>query len=482
MKSVFTGFWPDGDDYADGIITDCTNLVPTVRGYAGAPSGVSAGVATLSNSCLGAALVTKLDTTQRLFAGTQTAVYELSGASWVDRSRTALYATAASGRWRFVQFGDSTVATNAADTLQSSSSGAFADISGAPKATCIDAAEGFVMVGNTSGDSHGTAPDRWKCCAFQDVTDWVESTATQCTTGRLVESPGPILATRRLGANFVHYKAKAIFMGTYVGPPAVWQFTMIPGDIGTSSQESVVNIGPQHIFVGPDDLYTFDGTRPVSIGEGIREWFFRDLNKTYRGNIIGTHDPLNTLVYFFYPSTASAAGVIDSTIAYNYRTNKWGHASYGIEASLEYSTGAITYATLSNYFASYAAISVSYDSPFWSAGSPVLAYIDTSHVLKTLTGDSATSSLTTGLLGDDEAFSTVSRVRPKFLTAPTSATLTNSYTNTAGSAETIDQTSTLTTGKIDFMRSSRWHRFDYDFVGPVEIVGHDVIVAKDGTE
>jgi hypothetical protein len=353
----------------------------------------------------------------------------------------------------------------------------FSDISGAPVAKCIDAVNGFVMVGNLS-----TANNGWKCSAVRDSTDWTESVTTQCVSGTLVEVAGPITAVRRLGASCVFYKEKAVYVASYVGAPQVWNIQHIPGENGTPCQEAVVDIGPLHIFVGPSDFYTFDGSRPTAIGQGIKEWFFRDLNKTYASRIIGKHDPLNTQVYFFYPSTDSATGAIDSAVVYNYKTQKWGAAALAIEAAFDYATGAISYATISDYFATYAAINTSYDSPFWASGSPVLAVFDTSHVVKTLTGDSTTSDMTMTLVGDDSGFSTVTRVRPRFITAPTSATLTNSHSNTTGGAMTADATTSLDSGKFDLLRSARWHKLKLSFVGPVELTGNDITLMADGKE
>jgi uncharacterized protein YfiM (DUF2279 family) len=52
----FSSFSPDIDPTTPGVITDCENLIPTLRGYAGAPSGVSVGMSALAAAALGAAL------------------------------------------------------------------------------------------------------------------------------------------------------------------------------------------------------------------------------------------------------------------------------------------------------------------------------------------------------------------------------------------------------------------------------------------
>src|SRR3546814_8413616 len=64
-----------------------------------------------------------------------------------------------------------------------------------------------------------------------------------------------------------------MYLGRYVGPPLVWAWQRVPGDIGCSGPESVAMVDTQHFFVGPSDFYTFDGTVPRPIGGPVREWF-----------------------------------------------------------------------------------------------------------------------------------------------------------------------------------------------------------------
>jgi hypothetical protein len=86
----------------------------------------------------------------------------------------------------------------------------------------------------------------------------------------LVSSQGSITAGRRFGSVIVVYKKNSMYLGVYVGPPTVWEFNLIQGDAGALSQEVVVNIGtaenPKHIFMGEDDFYVYDGSKPIRIG------------------------------------------------------------------------------------------------------------------------------------------------------------------------------------------------------------------------
>ena len=472
----FIGFAPDVDPVTPGVITACDDLLPTVRGFQAMPSLVTSGADALAATCYGIAQVTALDGTSRVVAGTDTKLYELSSTTWTDRSRGGDYTTGGKV-WRFCQFGNTTLAANGIDVLQTSSGTTFANIASSPIAKCIDAAAGFVMVGNTDATT-----DTWKCSAFQDASDWSTSVTTQCTTGRIVDAPGPIQAVRSLGSDFVLYKDRAMFLARYVGAPSVFSFQQIPGEIGCASQEAVVNLTTEHIFIGYEDIYRFDGTRPVSIGGPLKKWFFGNLNKSLRTQIKGLHDRNASRVWFFYPSGNSLTN--DAAIVYNYATGQWGYCTVGVEAAVEYLTGGITYATIGNYFATYADIptNITYDSSFWTATTLSPAVVDTSHTLDSISGTSAGCSLTTGDYGDDSQYSLLSRARPRLITSPTSGTATNYSRAVLGDSLTTGTTPTLSDGRYDFTTSARWHRLKYDFVGDVEIAGHDLYLVKEGTE
>ena len=483
MFVPFSGYAPDFDPVTPGIITDCTDYIPTQKGYAAAPANANGGYDALAATCVGSAILQNLSGSYRLIAGTSSHLYEGATApTWTDVSRGGGYSGSTDHRWSFAQFGDTSLAALKSNTLQYSNSAgsAFADISGAPKARFVDTVPGFVMLADTNEATNGDQADRWWCSAYNDYTSWTASVTTQCTTGRLIGAPGPIRAWKRLGDGIVAYKDRAIFVGRYVGAPSVWDFSLLPGDVGVSSNEAVVNVGTAHFFVGYEDIYYFDGSRPVAIGDPIKKTFFNDLNKTYRYRIVGMHDRTNSLVVFFYPSGNSTT--CDSGIVFNYKTSKWGRLDRNVEAVTEYLTGQVTYANIGNYFASYAAINVPYDSPFWSASSPVAAIFGTDHTLYTLTGAAATCTLTSGDLGDDDTFSLLSRIRPRFSSAPSSATLSNSYRNTSGSSLTTDQTVTLSSGKFDLLRSARWHQTVLSTSGNCELSGMDYVMASEGTE
>lgn len=460
------GFAPDVDPFTPGVITACDDMVPVMDGFKSAPSPLSIGVTALAAACLGAAQVIKLDGSRRLFAGTSAALYEWSGSSWTDRSDTGGYSLGASEQWHFVQWGDVTIACGGTgETLQQSTTGAFSAISGAPSAVCMDATQGFVMVGNY--DDGSAYADGWKCCALYDYTDWTDDIDTQAASGRLIETQGAIVAIKALGGDFVAYKAGSMFLGQFVGGSQVWQWRLVSSEIGAPGPGAVVQVDSLHIFMGSQDFYAFDGSRPVPIGAGIREWFFRtQLDPVYKGKVKSLHDKDGGIVYFFYPSRSQGSGTLDSWVAYNYRVQKWGYGSLNIECTIDWKSGGYTMNGLDSLAATMDALpQIPFDDPFWSSSRSIPAIINTSHVVQTWNGSSSGMSITTGDIGSDASYTQIVFVRPRYNLRPTSASMTNFYRNDLSDALTQDKSLTSYDGKHDFLRVSRWHRFRLDVVG-----------------
>lgn len=452
------GYAPDADPVTQGVFVNASGVVPSLKGFRGAPSPATTPLDALAATCQGAVSVSKSDLTTRLFAGTATKLYEAGVSTWSDVSRASTYNAGTTGRWRFAQSGNVTLAANGADTVQASvSSGAFSDVGGAPIAAIVETVGNFVFALNLS-----TATNGWKVAAINSYTDWSLNANTQCVQGTLTTTPGPILAGKRFGNTIVVYKKDSMYLGVYAGPPVVWDFAQIPGSAGALSNEVVVNIGtpenPKHIFMGSDNFFIYDGSKPVPIGTNrVNQTVFGALANSRYYACQALHDKNNSRVYFYYPVSDST--IPDHCVVYNYRTDKWGVDDRSVESVVEYVAAGLTYDSLGGTYGTYDALpSLPYDSAFLGSTAKFPAIFDTSHNLKTLTGAAGNTSFTTGDFGDDIKVPTINRVRPRFLTVPTSATWTPMYHTSPGDTLASDAAVTLQNGKFDFMREARWHR------------------------
>lgn len=485
MQVTLLGYAPDADPTMIGVLTSCTGVIPSLKGMKGAPSPADTTLATLGATCQGAMLVTLLNTTNRLFAGTPTDIKEAGASTWSSVGYTA-YTTASTDRWRFAQQGNVTIATNNAETLQASvSSGSFTTIAGAPVAKIVEVANQFVFAFNTS-----TSVDQWRCCALGDYTSWATSIASQATSGNLTSTPGPITGGKRFGDAVIAFKKNSMYLGRYVGPPTIWEFDLIPGESGAMSQETIVDIGtpdaPKLIFMGERNFFSYDGSRPVPIGiNRVNEAVFGSLiqSRYYACNAL--HDAANSRIYFYYPVADSVFP--DHCVVYNYRSDKWGVDDRQIQATVQYVPAAITYSTLGSLYTLYSGLpNLPYGSAFLGSSLQTPAIIDTNNKLSTLSGPAGSTSFTTGDIGDDQMMFMLSRIRPRFLTQPTSASLTNYYRNGVGAALVADNPAGLSTDNsfdIDGGgREAHWHRVQMSFTGDWELAGFSPEYVEGGLE
>lgn len=476
------GFLPDVDPTIAGVITDCTNFIPYESGMRGAPTNSTpSGVPALAAECRGAGVVTKLDDSRRVFAGTTTKLYELSAGAWVDVS-TGSYTGGADTRWSYAQFGNSTLAANLSDVIQRSTGSGFAPIAYALKAKIIFSVGAFVMALNTSDGTYGVSQDRWWCSASFDDSSWSPSVSTLATTGRLVSSPGQITAGGRLGEYAIVYKDKAIYVGQFVGAPGVWDFTPVSGgEAGCVGQDAWCDIGGAHFVVGQDNIWMFDGSRPVPIAEGLRQWFYQNSNPAYRYKTQCVFDRQNNVVWMYYCSTTSTT--LDSALVYHIATKQWGRATTSIEAALNYVSSGVTIDGLGAISATIDGLSsYSFDSQFWLSGGRALSVFNTSHQLQLVTGVTGASGFTTSDAGDDDVVSLLSRIRLRFAPGytPVSASVQCYTKMNEGDTLTSGASSTIYDGKFDVLQSARWHRASFTFGGDVRVMGLGAVLTAQG--
>jgi hypothetical protein len=490
MAVRFEGYAPDLDPKTPGILTDCTAVVPSLIGMEGAPSAQTRLLPALSGECRGAALLRKLDDSTRLFAGSAAKIEEAGSTSWTDRTRAAggAYALGTGNRWRFAQRADVSFAAAKSDILQSSSSGAFANnAANAPKAAIVFIANGFIflMDVNDQGAIFDSAdrPHGW--WAAKTSGTWTPSVANEAYTGDLTSTPAKITGGAAFGPTAIAFKERSMFQGVYQGTSG-WLFERIPGNGGALTHESIIDVGtadnPVLLFMGYEDFYIYDGSRPRSIGNPLKKEVFGELNRAFTYACQALHDRRNSRVYFYYP--AGSSGLSDRCVVYNYKTNRWGRDDRTVEAVVEFVAAGVTYDGLGALYSTYADFpALSYDTAFVAAGYPLPGIFNTSHILQTLDGNTVASTMTTGDYGSDEFLSLLSRVQPEFLTKPSSGAMTNYYRDNLGDVLTQDQLVSMDAqGRFDVLRSANWHRATFALVGNHEESGVRAELQEDGRE
>lgn len=469
-----TGFTPSANPTTPGAVLDCTNMVPTIRGMKSAPSPSLSGIPAFPAAVTGSVACELLSGSYRTIAGTATKLYEVISSNYVDVSGSTY--TGGVNRWRFVQFGNATIASNGADVLQQSiSSGVFSSIANSPKAAIIEGVQGFVFAFDTTDAINGHRPNGWACSAVYDQTNWTPNVAVQSASGVIIDTPGKITAGRALGTNIVVYKNDSMFYGTYQGPPIIWAFNQISPTIGATCQEAVVAIGTRHIFIGSDaQIYEYDGNSITPIGDDVKEWLSTNWSKQFRDRIESFHDKDNTLIYWYFVSSNSAVAIPDTCIVLNYRTGKFGRADAKIESATSYVSGQITWDSLGSLpgVTTWNTLpQIPYSSNFWASSNKSQSIIDTTHTIKTLAGISTDSSITTGWFGDDNEYSYVQGIIPRFTILPTTCTAIAYHTSTLGGKETQENLGSLYDGEIGADFCGRFIQVTLNLTGNHELIG-----------
>ena len=455
------GFAPDADPTSPGVITDGQAFVPSEYGIKGAPSLVSVGMPALAAEVRGAALVTLVAGTTKLFAGTTEKLYEQTSATaWTDRSRGGNYTLGTNDRWHIAQYGDATLAACGAAVLQRASGGAFANVSGAPTGKIVVTASGFAMVLNTATNS-----DEWYCSAYLDETDWTLNVSTQCVSGRLVQGPGEIRTAMRLGDDIIAYKRDSMYQGRYQGAPAVWGWTQISADTGCVGLDAVVSTPQGHVFLGLDNLYLFDGSAPKPLATGtIRRWLAREVSAQYANRAKLQFDRDNHLVYVHFPGNGDTA--CTRCVVYHMLSGRWGIADMTIEAVVKWLSAGVIYDVGSPIVTDFdTGPEISFDAGIWTADREIPSVFDSAHTLKAKAGSCSTAYIVTGDYGDESAFSYVDELRVRYSQEPLTSTVIGLVKDHAGRLVASAQSSTLAEGKYALRQNGRWHRFRLETTG-----------------
>jgi hypothetical protein len=162
-------------------------------------------------------------------------------------------------------------------------------------------------------------------------------------------------------------------------------------------------------------------------------------------------------------------------LVYHLVTGQWGRADQSVEAALIFNTPSDTFDTGSGTFD---ADTGTFDSA--SPGTKLMAVFNTSHVLCTLTGTPTSSSFTLHDIGDDAQVSRCTEARLRYMTQPSSASISAFYSMatgiTVGTGPVQSAYDVPANGANVFpiRQTARWHRMKFNFTGNCKVVGYQV--------
>ena len=118
----------------------------------------------------------------------------------------------------------------------------------------------------------GVRRDGWWCSALEDYTDWTPDVATQCTQGRLLQTPGGIIRLIAFGNYIIAFKNNSMLRGTYIGAPLVWRWDVISTSVGLVGHDAVCDAEGVLYWLAEDGFSRFAGGAPQKIASAPWRW------------------------------------------------------------------------------------------------------------------------------------------------------------------------------------------------------------------
>lgn len=117
------------------------------------------------------------------------------------------------------------------------------------------------------------------------------------------------------------YTANAIWQGTYVGLPEIYQFQPLKTGIGCIYHYGVIQVKQIDYFIGYDSFYMLNGTILEPIGDQIWRKFQEDNPDLINtASVRAYHDPVNTEIFWtVYPPSSNEA----IEYVFNYQNKEW---------------------------------------------------------------------------------------------------------------------------------------------------------------
>ncbi len=395
----FAEWLPDLPDYESPGATVARNVISRARSY-GPLKALSAFTPALTARCRGAASMTDKDGNAYNFAGDATKLYQVTAEAATNVSKSGGYANTDTDDWEIIQWGNTCIATNYADPVQTLTLGGanFADLFVStlkPKARHLAVVRDFVVMGNTSDSSDGAVPNRVWWTAINDPTDADPDVSTQSDNQDLQGGGGWV--QRVFGGEYgVVAQERSIWRMTYVGPPVIFQFDEVERSRGLLSPPAASQLGRLIFYLSDDGFYAFDGTTSIPIGANkVDRTFFAEADPTFYSRISCAIDPLNKLVFWAYPTANATGGNPDKCLIYNWVDQRWTDAEFNCELIFRSLSQGYTLDGLDDVNTSIDDLTPTLDSRAWTGGKLQFGAFDADHKMATFEGSNLEATLET---------------------------------------------------------------------------------------
>ena len=188
------------------------------------------------------------------------------------------------------------------------------------KAQCMAQFQNHILLGNIMSPNDPTGP--WTIAGSSLLTGgqvlWdLENPNSDSIVFEVPEEASPIQALKRSNSQLIVYKEKSIFTLAYVGGGFEYNKQQVITNIGLKSRASLVDFGDKHVYLGTDNLYSFNGSNNQSFGDRIWQWLQSDAAINSTAQIWAFLDRRFKEVIFTYITTG--ATTFTKALVWNYQ-------------------------------------------------------------------------------------------------------------------------------------------------------------------
>lgn len=177
--------------------------------------------------------------------------------------------------------------------------------------------ERFIIALGVGGDNLKIAwPDQ------NDSTAWTATATNTANSSRRVAGGSTLIGGLKLrsGLSLISTDTN-LFTHQYTGTTFVFDTHNVGSGCGFFGPNSAVELGGVAFWMGQTDFWSFNGYPQPLPSDDIRDYVFRNINRTQRQKCIAATVVAKQEVWFFYPSASSTE--IDSYVIYHTMQRVW---------------------------------------------------------------------------------------------------------------------------------------------------------------
>lgn len=161
--------------------------------------------------------------------------------------------------------------------------------------------------------------------------EWVAEATNQ--SGEQHLSNGSYLVTAiNTRQEILVWSDAAVYNMQYVGPPYVWNFTLIGDNTSIISPNAVISVNTVVYWMGVDKFYMYNG-RLETLQCSLWKFVYDNLNKNQKAQVVCGSNEGFSEIWWFYPSKYSQ--VNDSYVIFNYLEQTWYYGTMNRSAWLD---------------------------------------------------------------------------------------------------------------------------------------------------